>query len=87
MDPSYQVRHFILGIKINEFDSVKAQIMETTSLRSDYSECVSLYNTFINKIKKVSPPDLNISGVYSSNHKGGGQEKRKGGSGEAVEDV
>ena len=41
----------------------------------------------INQIKKVSPPELNISGVESSNHKQGGQKKCKGVSGGAVEDV
>ena len=87
IDPRSQVRHFIQGIKINEFDAVKAQIMETAYLRNDYDGCVSLYNTFIDQIKKVSHPEMNISGVESYNHKGGGQKKRKGGSGGAVEDV
>ena len=35
--------------------------------------------------KKVSPPELNISGVESSNHKYGGQKKHKGDSRGAVE--
>ena len=61
--------------------------MATASLMTDYYECVSLYNTFINKIKKVSPNDQNISGVESFNHKGGGQKKCKGGSGGAMDDV
>ena len=46
--------------------------MATTSLRTDYDGCVSLYKTLIDQIKKVSHPELNISGVESSNHKGGG---------------
>ena len=58
-----QVRHLIQGIKINEFDLVKDQIMATASLRTDYNRCVSLYKTFIDHSKKVSPPDRNISGV------------------------
>ena len=37
--------------------------------------------------KKVSPPELNISGVESSNHKYGGQKKHKGNSRGAVEYV
>ena len=63
--------------------------MATASFRTDYDGCVSLYKIFIDHIKKVSPPELNISGVESSNHKGGGQMKRKGGSagGGSVEDV
>ena len=40
--------------------------------RADYYGCVSLYKTFIDQSKGVSPPELNISGVQSSNHKGGG---------------
>ena len=85
--PRSQVRHLNQGIKITEFDAVKAQIMATASISTDYNVCVSLYNKFIDKSKKVSAPDLNISGIESSNHKVGGQNKRKGGSGGAVEDV
>ena len=63
IDTRSQVRHLIQGIKITEFDTVKAQIMAIASLRTDYDECVYLYRTFINHIKKVSPPEMNISGV------------------------
>ena len=84
---SSQVIHLIEGIKITQFNAVKAQIMATASLITDYDGCASLYNTFMNQSKKVSPPELNISGVESSNHKGGGQKKHKGVSGGAVEDV
>ena len=82
-----QVRHLIQGIKITELDAVKAQIMATASLRTDYDGCVSLYKIFIDKSKKVFPPELNVSGVEKSNHKGGGQKKFKGVSGGAVEAV
>ena len=84
IDPRSQVRHFIEGINITQFDAVKAQTMATASLRTDYDGCVSLCKTFIDQRKKVSPPDLNIYGVESSNHKGGGQKNFKGGSGGAV---
>ena len=87
IDTRSQVRHLNQGIKITEFDAVKAQIMATASLITDYYGRVSLYKTFIDKSKKVSPHGLNISGVESSNKKGGGHKKRKGGSGGAVEDV
>ena len=46
-----------------------------------------MYNTFIDQSDKVFPIELNISGVYSFNHKGGGKKKRKGGSGVIVEYV
>ena len=85
--PRYQVRHLIEFIKITQFDAVKDQIMETDHLRTDYDGCVSLYKTLIDQSKKVSPPELNILGVESYNHKQGGQKKRKGGSGGDVEDV
>ena len=61
--------------------------MATASLKTYYDGCVSLYKTCINQINKVSPPELNISGVESFNHKLGEQKKRKGGSGGSVEDV
>ena len=67
--PRYQVRHLIQAIKITEFELVKAQIMVTAYLRTDYDGCVYLYKTFIYQSKKVSPPELNISGVEFSNHK------------------
>ena len=86
VDTRYQVRHLIEVININEIEAVKAHIMETASLRTYYNGCVYLYNTFINHSKKASPPELNISGVESSNHKVG-QKKLKGSSGGAVEDV
>ena len=87
IDPRSQVRHLIEGIQINQFDAVKYQIMATASLITDYYGCVYLYKTLIDQIKKLSPPELNISGVESSNHKVGGQKKRKGGSEVPVEDV
>ena len=40
--PRSQVRHLIGGIKITQFDAVKAHIMATASLRTDYYGCVSL---------------------------------------------
>ena len=46
-----------------------------------------MYKILINKSKKVSPPELNISGVDSSNHKGGVKKKHKGGSVGDIEDV
>ena len=36
IDPRSQVRHLIWCIKITQFDSVKAHIMATSSLRTDY---------------------------------------------------
>ena len=71
IDPSSQVIHMIEGIKISHFDAVKARIMATNSLRTDYDGCVSLYKTFIDQSNKVSLTELNISGVDSYNHKGG----------------
>ena len=61
--------------------------MANAYLRTDYYGCLSLYKTFINQSKKVSPTEMNISGVESSNHKGEGQKKRKAGSGGAVGEV
>ena len=72
IDPSYQVRNLNEDIKITQFDVVKAQILAAASLRIDYDGCASLYKIFIDQIKKLSPLKLNISGVDSSNHKGGG---------------
>ena len=63
IDPGSQVRHLIKGIKITYFDAVKAHIMTTASLRSDYDGCVSLYKKLIDRNKKVSTTELNISGV------------------------
>ena len=61
--------------------------MATASLITDYYGCVSLYKTFINQSKKVSIPELNVSGVESSNHKGGGKNKCNGGSGGSVKNM
>ena len=87
INPRYQVRHLIQGINIPELDSVKAQIMMTVLLSTDYYGCVSMYRKFINQSNKVYPPELSISAVESSNHKGGGYKKRKGDSGGAVKDA
>ena len=67
--PRYQVRHLIQGIKITELDAVNTQIMATASFITDYDGCVYLYRKFIYQINKVSPPEINISRVESSNHK------------------
>ena len=72
IDPSYQVRNLNEDIKITQFDVVKAQILATASLRIDYDGCASLYNKFIDHSNKVSPLEMNISGIESSNHKGVG---------------
>ena len=80
IDPRSQVRHLIQGIKITELDAVQDQIMETASFRTDCDGCISVYKTFIVQRNNISSPDLNISGLESSNHKEGGQKKR-------VEDV
>ena len=87
IDPRYQVRHFIKGINITQFDAVKSQIMATASLRTDYDGCISVYKTFINQRYNVSPPEMNILGVESYNHKVGEQKKLNVGSGGAVEDM
>ena len=75
----------IQGIKITELDIVKAQIMVTASLRNDYDGCVPLYKAFVYQKKMVSPPELNILRLDSSNHKGGGKKKRRDGSGGFIE--
>ena len=69
INPRSQVRHLIQGINITELDSVKAQIMMTVLLSTDYYGCVSMYRKFINQSNKVYPPELSISAVESSNHK------------------
>ena len=56
IDPRSQVRHLLEDIKITQFGAVKAQIMLTASLRTDYYVCVSLYKILIDQSKKVSPP-------------------------------
>ena len=60
IDPRYQVRNLIEGIEITQFDSLKAQIMATVSLRTDYDGCFYLYKTIINQKKKVYNTELNI---------------------------
>ena len=42
IDTRYQVRYLIQGIKITEFDEVKAKIMATASLRNNYDGCVEI---------------------------------------------
>ena len=63
------MRHLNQGIRITEFDAVKAQIMANDTLRTYYYGCVSFYITFIDQRKNVSPSELNISGVESYNQK------------------
>ena len=69
IDTSFQVRYLIQGINITDFEAVKAEIMAAASLRNYSYGFASLYKTFIDQSKKVSPPELNIFGVESSNHK------------------
>ena len=87
IDTRPQTRHLIEGITITQFDAVKAYIMATAYLRNYYAGFVSLFKTLIDQSKKVSPTELNISGVESSNHKWGRQKKKNGGSGGDVDDV
>ena len=47
IDERSKVRHLLKGIKTDALDVVKTQILSSTTLRSDFSACVSLYKDFI----------------------------------------
>ena len=46
-----KVRHLFTGVKSVTFDIVKAQIMASTTLRSNNIACVALYKEFIVQTK------------------------------------
>ena len=83
IDERSKVRHLLKGIKSTKMDSVKAAILASDKLRSDFSGCVTLYKDFMAQNEGVASPDnRNISGVGSGGNggKGGGKSKRKRGS-------
>jgi hypothetical protein len=83
IDARSKVRHLLNGIKTDQLNAVKTQIMSSATLRNDFTACVTLYQDFIRQVKSSGDnPTLNISSVNTLNH---ASRKRKHGDDE-VED-
>jgi len=66
IDDWSKVHHLINGIKTDKYDSVKVQIMSSTTLRNSFDSCVTLYKDFIAQSTSASNPTLNISTTQHS---------------------
>jgi hypothetical protein len=79
IDDSSKVRQLLKGIKTNELDVCKTQVMDTPSLRDEFASTVELYSTFI-KQTKAENQQLNVSEVSFAPGKGGKNSFGKRGS-------
>ena len=62
IDPRSEVRHLLEGIKTAGLDTVKAQILSDANLRSDFDNCVNLFQDFIKQSAR-EPRQSNISAI------------------------
>ena len=77
IDDRSKVRHLMDGIKTDELDSVKTQIMANPTLKADFPKCVQLYKDFI-KQKQKPVDERRVASAYShAGGAGGGGGKRK----------
>ena len=86
-----KVRHLLKGIKTFKLDSIKAAILASDNLRSDFGSCVTLYKDYMTQNKGVTLSDeRNVSGINADDEGGGGNrgggKKRKRGRGNGSED-
>ena len=95
IDERSKVRHLLKGIKTTKLDSIKATILASDTLRSDFGSCVTLYKDYMTQDKGVKSTDeRNISGLNAKQGGGGGNGsggkrgggKRKRGRGNDSED-
>ena len=61
IDPRSKVRYLLDGVKTNEYQHVKVQIMADSNLRSNFEGCVNLFQDFIKQQKPQR--EANISAV------------------------
>ena len=67
IDARSKVRHLLNGIKMEQLDAVKMQVMSSATLRNDFTACVTLFQDFIRQVKSRSDqPTLNISMVHTA---------------------
>ena len=81
IDDSSKVRHLLKGIRTDALDTVKTQILSSSTLRSDFSACVSLYKDFISQESSLTTPQsLQIAGMFqvTGSEKVGGKRKASG---------
>ena len=78
IDDRSKVRHLMEGISTATLDSVKNTILASTTLRSDFTACVGLYQDFITQSSIASTNEtLLVAGLESEDNPG----KRKRGAG------
>ena len=51
IDEQSKVRHLLKGIRTDKLDTVKSTIMANAQYRSDFSACVNLFKTFLEKME------------------------------------
>ena len=77
IDDNSKVRILMKGIKTNDLDAVKTQILASPALRDDFQATVELYATFI-KQTKAENPQMNVSEVSYSKYKGKNSNGKRG---------
>ena len=79
IDDRSKVRHLLKGIKSLKMDSVKTAILASSTLRSDFNGCVTLYKDFMVQNEGITGGDgRNISAFNEEGGGGGGGGRGRG---------
>jgi hypothetical protein len=77
IDDGSRVRLLMSGIKTTKYDAVKAQILASPTLRTDYKAVVNLYQDYIRQMAAQAPDrEVTIAAVKTGKGTGKGNGKR-----------
>jgi hypothetical protein len=65
-----KVHNLMGGIKIDDLDTLKAVVLASPALRTNYPDAVTLYGDFI-KQKKIESASMNVSDAHITRHHSG----------------
>jgi hypothetical protein len=65
-----KVRKLMAGIKTDALDTVKAAVLASSALRTNYPDVVTLYGDFI-KQQKIESASMNVSDAHITRHHSG----------------
>jgi hypothetical protein len=70
IDNGTKVRKLMTGIKTDALDTVKAAVLESPVLRTNYPDVVTLYSDFI-KQQKIESANMNVSDAHITHRHNG----------------
>jgi hypothetical protein len=72
MDEGAKVRHLIAGIQTDKLNTIKGQILMTSTLQRDFDGCINLFKAFLQQVANDRGQTFNVSHVSTDdgNRKG-----------------